>query len=218
MCVSTTSGFTTRTATHSDWALVPHSHGYPTFSLASQNATLSFVLCLTCTNTWNLMQNIISITDGPAFVTDAQHQYGKTKELNPRCQQSKWYCWNWLETAEWSLFSLSLYMWEHIFACACVLVGLAAAPQKVGLRACYSSPCVWPPLAHKHKLAEGRLLWQKASLQTKPLNILSKSIKASWDWPRLIVCAWYYWGLQGQILVKIRDGIWYCPRRRKTKH
>jgi len=41
---------------------------------------------------------------------------------------------------------------------------------------------VWPPLAHKHKLAEGLLLWQKASLQTKPLNIPSKSIKASRDW------------------------------------
>lgn len=84
---------------------------------------------------------------------------------------------------------LCVYVEAHICMCVCVLVGLAAAPQKVGLRACYSSPSVWPPLAHKHKLAEGRLLWQKASLQTKPLNILSKSIKASRDWPGLIVCA-----------------------------
>lgn len=102
------------------------------------------------------------------------------------------------------------FFWRvcHICTCACVCVharahvGLAAALQKVGLRACYSSPSVWPPLAHKHKLAEGRLLWQKASAQTKPLNILSKSIKASRDWLGLIVCVRYYQGLQGQILVK----------------
>lgn len=77
----------------------------------------------------------------------------------------------------------------HVCVRVWLFVGLAAAPQKVGLRACYSSPSVWPPLAHKHKLAEGRLLWQKASLQTKPLNILSKSIKTSRDWLGLIVCA-----------------------------
>lgn len=85
---------------------------------------------------------------------------------------------------------------------ACVPVDLAAAPQKVGLRACYSRPSVWPPLAHKHKWAEGQPLWQKAPQQTKPLNILSKSIKASRDRPGLIVCVWYYRTLQGCILVK----------------
>lgn len=33
----------------------------------------------------------------------------------------------------------------------CVPVELAAAPQKVGLRACNSRPSVWPPLAHEPK-------------------------------------------------------------------
>lgn len=136
----------------------------------------------------------------------------QTPNINTKTEKhskSNLYYWNvcdWLKTdwftAEWSLFSLFVSVCKHIFACVCVLVGLAAAPKKVGLRACYRSPSVWPPLAHKHKLAEGRLLWQKASLQTKPLNILSKSIKASRDWPELIVCASYYQGLQGQILVK----------------
>lgn len=34
-----------------DWALVPHSHGYPTVSLASQNATLSFSLSVSLAQT-----------------------------------------------------------------------------------------------------------------------------------------------------------------------
>lgn len=54
-------------------------------------------------------------------------------------------------------FSVSK-LW-HLIACAHVFLGLASAPLKVGLRGCYNSPTVWPPLAHKHKLAEGRLLW-----------------------------------------------------------
>lgn len=86
----------------------------------------------------------------------------------------------------------------------CVPVDLAEAPRKVGLRACNSRPSVWPPLAHKPKWVEGRPLWQKASQQTKPLNIPSKSIKASRDRPGLIVGVWYYRSLQGRILVLVR--------------
>lgn len=81
-------------------------------------------------------------------------------------------------------------------------VDLAAAPQKIGLRACNSRPSVWPPSADKPKWAEGRPLWQNAPQQTKPLNIPSKSIKASRDWPGLIFGVWYHRTLQGRILVK----------------
>lgn len=66
----------------------------------------------------------------------------KTKDYNPEC----------------CLCCLFASRWAHIFACVHVLVGLASVPQKVGLRACYSSPTVWSLLARKHKLAEGQLL------------------------------------------------------------
>lgn len=70
---------------------------------------------------------------------------------------------------------------------------------KVGARGRYSSPSVWPPPpGTQTQISRGTTCCGgKASAQTKPLNILSKSIKAPRDWRGLIVCVRYYRGLRG---------------------
>lgn len=69
---------------------------------------------------------------------------------------------------------------------------------KVGARGRCSSPSVWPPPpGTQTQISRGTTCCGgKASAQTKPLNILSKSIKAPRDWLGLIVCVRYYRGLR----------------------
>lgn len=78
------------------------------------------------------------------------------------------------------------------------LVG-SSSSVKVGARGRCSSPRVRPPPpGAQTQISRGTTCCGgKASAQTKPLNILSKSIKAPRDWLGLIVCVRYYRGLRG---------------------
>lgn len=87
---------------------------------------------------------------------------------------------------------------------------------KVGARGRYSSPSVWPPPpGTQTQISRGTTCCGgKASAQTKPLNILSKSIKAPRDWLGLIVCVRYYRGHHPR--QKLETALRKSWRRKKT--
>ena len=95
----------------------------------------------------------------------------------------------------WVFLSVFVRVCVCVCACACVCVCVCVCSLESHRGPVKGAQCV-SPLGMKTRVRGGTSVAESFS-ETKPLNIPSKSIKASRDWPRLIVCVWYYRGLRG---------------------